>query len=85
MATEHELKKLRKRIYEVSANKSATKEDWFALWREAERCRKTCNNKTWAEFYWLSGLEMVDMLIAGYEYEDQKEKEQLKTKIKKHS
>lgn len=76
MATIEELKELKNKICDVLArSKVATKEDWFDLWEEAERCRKSTDDKTWANFYWKSGLETVGMIVAGYEYEEQKEKE----------
>lgn len=75
MATQEELKELKNKICDVVANKSATKEDWFALWEEIERCRKTSDYKTWAKFYSTSVIEMVGMIVAGYKYDEQQEKE----------
>lgn len=78
MATEKELKELQKKINSTFANKSSTKEDWFALWDEAERCRKTSDNKIWTKFYWMSGLEAVYMVIAGYKYEEEQQEKEMK-------
>ena len=73
MATKEELKELRKRIHDVVTNEAATKEDWFALWEEIERCRKNSDYKTWAKFYSTSVIESVYMTVAGYKYEEEQQ------------
>lgn len=74
MATKEELRELKNKICDVVANENTTKEDWFALWEEIEKCRKSCDTKIWAKFYSTSVIEMISMIVAGYEYEDQKRK-----------
>ena len=63
MATQEELKRLQNKICDVMAIKTPTMEDWRTLWKEAEKCRKTCDPKIWASFYWNSGLETVAMIL----------------------
>lgn len=77
MATEQDLKELKNKICDVVDNDTATKEDWFALWEKIEKCRKSCDTDTWIKFYSTSVIEMVSMIVAGYEHEEQKEKERL--------